>query len=377
MSISMRAQLQNTWNLPSGEWALSLLDMDGKFVVSSSSGKLYIFDVSNTQSEPVVIAAHDSSINAIVKIDNLHIASCSGDGIKVWDISSPQLPLKTLTNAKNSPFLSLTYANHRLAGGTELAGQDAEVHIWDLKKDSIEPVRSFIDSHHDDVTYLEFHPSLSQYLMSGSTDGYVNIYDLSQEDEEDALHQVINFASVHSCQFIQERRIAVLSHMETLGYFELNNQDYENAEEPQPKIIGDVRTIWSDCEYVIKASPHCGYVAYGANSQRKLTILPFDCEAELVDQTQPCWFPGAHDEEVVRDVLALNTNTILTCGEDGAIRSWVMPWELKYKPVVTETVKEVPAKKESHKTEKSKEEKKKKKKKEKKHRKKDVKFKPY
>jgi hypothetical protein len=127
---------------------------------------------------------------------------------------------------------------------------------------------------------------------------------------------------------------------------------------------------------VIKVSPECGYVAYGANSQRKLTIVPFDCKTELVDQTQPCWFPGAHDEEVVRDVLALNSNTIMTCGEDGAIRSWTMPWELKYKSVVAETVKEVPTQK--HKTEKSKEEKKKKKlKKEKKHRKKDVKFKPY
>lgn len=377
----MRAQLQHTWTLSKGEWALAILELSGKVVVSSSAGKLYYYDTSSPQSEPLVVTAHESSINAIAKVDTTRVASCSGDGVKIWNVNSPQNPEKTFSGAKNSTFLSLACCNNLLAAGTELAGQDAELHVWELSKDTSDPVRSFIDSHHDDITYLEFHPSMPQYLMSGSTDGYVNIYDLTQDDEDEALHQVINFASVHSCQFTQERRIAVLTHMETLGYFELNDQDYENAQEPQPSLIGDVRAVWPDCEYVIKLGPEKGFVAYGANSQRKLTLLPFDPATEQVDLSQPCWFPGAHDEEVVRDIVALSSNLVLTCGEDGAIRSWLLPWNLKERIVTQhdapEHIEKKPRKEKKEKKDK-KDKKDKKEKKDKKHKKKkDVKFKPY
>ena len=82
-----------------------------------------------------------------------------------------------LDKCKKSNFLSLAYKNNLLAAGTELVGVDAELHIWDIRNtDNV--VRSFVDSHHDDITALEFHPTLTNYLMSGSTDGYVNIYNL-------------------------------------------------------------------------------------------------------------------------------------------------------------------------------------------------------
>lgn len=379
----MRAQLQDTRTLPPGEWALLMLAMQHGLVVASSSGKLYIFDHQEPQAAPAVVAAHDTSVHSMVKIDDRRLVSCAGDGIKLWDLLESPMAVRTLTSPKKAPFLSLAHSNGLLAGGTELTGQDAEVHIWDLSGTLDSPVRSFVDSHHDDVTFLQFHPSLN-YLMSGSTDGCVNIYDLDQPDEEEALHQVINFASVHSCQFVQKRRVAVLSHMETLGFFELNNNDYENPEEPQPNIVGDVRSQWPDCEYVVKLCPLRGFVAFGANSQRKLTLLPFDPVLEQVDVSRPCWLAGAHDEEVVRDVIAVSEDTVLTCGEDGAVRRWVLPWKLRETAEAEET-KDKRENKEKREKKKS-SEKKEKKQKEKKDRKeeklkrkhkKDVKFKPY
>lgn len=75
----------------------------------------------------------------------------SSDGIKIWNLRSKSA-IVTLTNAKKSNFLSLAYKNNLLAAGTELVGVDAELHIWDIRNtDNV--VRSFVDSHHDDITH--------------------------------------------------------------------------------------------------------------------------------------------------------------------------------------------------------------------------------
>lgn len=232
-------------------------------------------------------------------------------------------------------------------------GVDAELHIWDLKSPQ-SVVRSFVDSHHDDITDIKFHSSYN-YLMSGSTDGCVNIYNMDEPDEDEALHQVINFASVHSCHFTRKDRISVLSHMETLGFFELNSTDYDVNDEPAPRELGDVRNFWPNCEYVVDIGSD--YVFYGANLHHSLTVIPFDAESEAFSLGESISFPGAHGEEVVRDAMLIpDTNKAVTCGEDGMIRAWQLPVEL-------------PSVKEQQDTEDKNENKEKKERKEKKHKK--------
>ncbi|CAK7890879.1 hypothetical protein CAAN1_01S00914 [[Candida] anglica] len=326
----MRAISQSSWTLGADQWALNLsLLGNSNFACSSSSGSINVYALNNN-SPTLSFKAHESSINSMKSIDSNTLVSCSTDGVKLWDLrTSCSSASHTLSNEKSSNFLSVNFSETMIAGGTELQGVDAELHLWDLRNPGAGVVRSFVDSHHDDITDIKFHPTLSQYLMSGSTDGYVNVYDLNQADEEDALHQVINYASVHSCHFTQERRIAVLSHMETVAFYELNNTNYEEIEEPAPNDLGDVRSTWPDCEYIVDIYP--GFVAYGANTQQKLSLYPFDSAKEKVDLTRPVWFPNAHGEEVVRDVLAIpGTKSVLTCGEDGNIRSWELPYQLDF-----------------------------------------------
>ncbi|KAG2730970.1 hypothetical protein G9P44_006119 [Scheffersomyces stipitis] len=405
----MRAQALYDWSLAaeSDNWVLNLeyYAHNQSFISSSSNGSLHGFSVASLSSSPYfsIPNAHESSINSIKKIDDFTLASCSTDGVKVWDLRAGSTPVHTLTNTKNSNFLSLGYGHNLLAGGTELVGVDAELHIWDLRNPT-EVVRSFVDSHHDDITCIEFHPTISNYLMSGSTDGYVNIYDLNEKDEDDALHQVINFASVHSCHFTGPKRISILSHMETLAFYELNDTNYEVIAEPEPNDLGDVRSKWPDCEYIVDLNTQ-GYVGVGANSQRKFSLFPFDIAHEKIDLSRPTWFADAHGEEIVRDLVVIpNTRNALTCGEDGHIRLWEMPYELEIaskSPQVAEegtqdievdsdsdsTKKEKKEKHKKHKKEKKekkdkekkekKEKKDKKDKKDKKKKKSDVRFKPY
>ncbi|SGZ51929.1 CIC11C00000000260 [Sungouiella intermedia] len=319
--------LIHTWTLAPDEWILSLRlfpeILGGSFVSSTSSGRLRLYSTEFSNAPLIDIKAHESSINDIEKIDENTLVSASTDGVKVWDLRQAlQRPQLTLSNPKKSNFLSLGSKGLALAGGTELVGVDAELHIWDLKNpDSV--VRSFVDSHHDDITDIKFHPSYN-YLMSGSTDGCVNIYNLDEPDEDEALHQVVNFASVHSCHFTGKNRISVLSHMETLGFFELNSTDYDVNDEPPPNDLGDVRSLWPNCEYVVDIGRD--HVFYGANLRSSLTVIPFDAENETFAVGSAISFPGAHGEEVVRDgILIPNTNKAITCGEDGTIKAWQLP----------------------------------------------------
>ncbi len=93
-----------------------------------------------------------------------------------------------------------------------------------------------------DVSQLQFHPSRPQVLLSGSTDGLVNIYNTTIADEEEALHQTINHgASIHHSNFLSDVDIFALSHDEKFSIYELVTNPEEGVEEPPPVHFGDMR----------------------------------------------------------------------------------------------------------------------------------------
>jgi hypothetical protein len=78
-----------------------------------------------------------------------------------------------------------------------------------------------VESLGDDVTQLHFHPSIHNYLASGSTDGLACVFDIAQlHDEDDALISVINSgSSVHKISFCGTKyeSLVILTHIETMG----------------------------------------------------------------------------------------------------------------------------------------------------------------
>ncbi|KAG7697381.1 hypothetical protein KL951_002743 [Ogataea haglerorum] len=303
------------------DWALGLAAVAGNVAVASSSGRIHL--LSKMLQTIGTLSAHSRSINKIKAVDLHTLASCSNDGtVKVWDARSNS-ETHAFSNARKLPFLSLDACCNMLVAGTELSGSDSELILWDLRKPT-QPFRTFVDSHNDDITEVRFHPSNRQLLLSGSTDGYVNIYDLSVPEEDDALLQVINFTSIHSANFLSPNRIYTLSHMETFAVHELNDHRTEEHVEPLPKEFGDVREKWG-CEYVVDLQAP-GYVFCGSNSKHQLKMYRFDPVVENFDfsSESPVYFPDAHGEEVVRDVLVLD-NMVYTAGEDNLVKLWKAP----------------------------------------------------
>lgn len=325
------------------DWVLSLCvsKETGSLFASTSKGSLHQLPLDPTKwTESSITSnlnAHKAPIQKILTdpLNNSILYSCSDDStVKVWDIRAPlSSPQHVLTNSRNLPFFSMDVAHGLISAGSQLKGTDSELVLWDTRKlDG--PLRSFIDSHNDDITDTKFHPTKSNILLSGATDGYVNIYDLNILNEDDAQLQCINYASVHSAGFTSESRIYVLSHMETFSMFDLSSEEDINPEAaPQTSKtdvgsqkrgdtdFGDIREAWG-CEYVIDLYAP-GYVACGYNSKQMVKIFQFDPEKEDFDASQnKHWvLEGGHGEEIVRDI-SIYDNIIYSAGEDSIVRAW-------------------------------------------------------
>lgn len=323
----MSASLNYTWTPSRGHWAVALEVLPnasgGSFLVSTDSGLVAQYSLT-ARPQPVASApAHRLPVTTLQAIDAYTVVLGAADGIKVWDLRAGLAqPVAQPALSPSSPVLSLAVLPDKtnLAIGSELLGQDAYIHVYDVRQWA--PVRQFADLHQDDVTSLEYHPT-KPYLMLGSTDGCVNVYNMAEPDEDEALHQVAKYASVHLCHFTRDNRFSVLSHMETLSFWELNNTDYEHSVEPLPRDLGDVREAWPGCSYVVDLFP--SYVVYGSNSDLLLTLVPFDAAKEKFKFKHSIDFPGAHGEEVVRGFRSVDESSVLSCGEDGTVKAWTLP----------------------------------------------------
>lgn len=104
-------------------------------------------------------------------------------------------------------------------------------------------------------------------LLSGSTDGLVNLYDTTISDEDDALYQVMNHgASINHAGFLSETEIFALSHDETLSIYRLTGPDDASPETPST-VFGDVRPQL-ECEYVVDLLSTSGQALLGAGTHR-------------------------------------------------------------------------------------------------------------
>ncbi|PQE03262.1 ubiquitin- ligase sel1 ubx2 protein [Rutstroemia sp. NJR-2017a BBW] len=258
---------------------------------------------------------------------------------------------------QNAPILSLACSKfNTLAAGTELTNHQATVSIWyvlpsgvftpaifiDGYRDarSLEaPVVQYVESHSDDVTevspgshldgidtlakprlQLQFHPTEASLLLSGSTDGLVNIYNTTITDEEEALHQTINHGhSIHRANFLSNTDIFALSHDEKFSMYELVTNPEEGVEEPAPVHYGDMRENIGG-EYVanVLSRPEGGAVlGIGTHSKNEFDLVQLKPGKPwtFAPETKVT-LAGAHGSEIVRSFCFLDAGYLGHCGRE-------------------------------------------------------------
>ncbi|KAJ2369663.1 hypothetical protein H4S01_000865 [Coemansia sp. RSA 2610] len=218
--------------------------------VSTSAQEVHLFEKFGVNAVRT-LKYHSGHITQ-TRVREESLMSSSRDGqIAVWDLrqstNAPSLVFKS-----EDPILSfdLSADSSLLVGGTQLNNDCvAKIQFWDPRAAGA-PLKTFEDSHSDDVTQIHCNPFAPKQFLSGSTDGLLCTFDLSQPDEDDALQFVANTgASVSQCGYFgpQSQFIFAQSDMETLQLW--------TSEATQLADFGDVRELSHagiSIDYIIK-----------------------------------------------------------------------------------------------------------------------------
>ncbi|KAG9236825.1 WD repeat-containing protein-like protein 89 [Amylocarpus encephaloides] len=323
---------------PPGTYIYDLLPTSTGLATISSDDTLRLLDpLTLTQIKEVKEQGRDytclKAVQAIQNVGQINVVAIAGrdGGVSLVDVRTWMKVGSVQTEGK-APILSLACTGSETGGvlavGTELVnvarvGDQASVLMWDMRNLG-QAVVSYVESHSDDVTELQFHPLHPQILLSGSTDGLLNIYNTTSPTEEDALHQTINHGhSIHHAGFLNEREVFALSHDEKFSVYE---QDDGRGEGGEPRHFGDLREGLGG-EYVADVVVRGGgstVLGVGSHSQASFDLIQ-------LKKTPPWTFApetkntlrGGHGSEIVRAFCFLDEHqTVLTAGEDGQVKAW-------------------------------------------------------
>ncbi|XP_037550691.1 WD repeat-containing protein 89 [Nematolebias whitei] len=168
--------------------------------------------------------AHTSS-------DLLYSGSTDGT-VRAWDVRCPGTEAVQMFRGDPSHSfcsLDLNCSDSLLCAGTEQVDrEDSFLVFWDCRKAGRGLLGVFSESHSDDITQVRFHPQDRDRLASGSTDGLVNVFDLSQGGEEEALLLTCNSdssAGVVCWSGPDSTQLLCLSHDEGLHLWDVDQVD--------------------------------------------------------------------------------------------------------------------------------------------------------
>lgn len=230
-----------------------------------------------------------------------------------------------------------------IAAGTEHTEEgvgEVQVYVWLLNESTSQPARSYVDSHTDTITQLLLDPRNRNRLISASTDGLINVFDLSIVDEDDAVEQAINNKSAISHLSLDEaddsvRILTCVSHDEKATFYELKDEAEESEEAPEAWNLKDALS----CDYAVKLANVSSWQAkvalvVGCNKEEtgklRVDLCSLTLGRELIkgkntaEATQVVvTLDGAHGDEVIRDLwFDADGSLFLTAAEDGWIKMW-------------------------------------------------------
>ncbi|KAI9369740.1 WD40-repeat-containing domain protein [Aspergillus egyptiacus] len=306
---TLKQASSSSLSLAEGNYIYSIVpSSQTEFAAISSDDSLRIFDANGLSHASLVANKAHGGVTSLRTYDaGKQLVMTGGrDGkVKLWDLrNGKNAAVVSVETSNQAPVLSMASCaetNHIVAG-TELFSHQAIVAFWDVRSPN-QPHLQYVESHNDDVTELQYHPTRHNILLSGSTDGLVNIYDTTVTDEDEALVQVINHGSVHHAGFLNEQTIYALSHDEVFSVHPVTSPD-EQTEEPNPVQFGDLRQPLQ-CEYVAQLciGSQGPYIAAGNKIDKRLDLIPLIPTPSWHFDEQNLWrLSGGHGEEVVRSV---------------------------------------------------------------------------
>ncbi|XP_030627757.1 WD repeat-containing protein 89 [Chanos chanos] len=265
--------------------------------------------------------------------------SGSADGtLRCWDVRQPcseAVQVFQSDPAHSYCSFDASCSDTVLCAGTEKVNEDSFLVFWDarmvrngeesLKKDGLLGVYS--ESHSDDITSVCFHPRQADRLATGATDGLVNVFDLSQGSEDDALFTTCNSdSSVSSICWAGKdlQQLLCLSHDEGLHLWDVGQLD---STDPLTLLsANDARTLAAlpegkSLDYFIGGTwlEDGGHLLVaGGTNDGELHLL--DCSGSGLRLIRS--LVGGHSATVRCSHWSPVRSTLFTGGEDGLLLQW-------------------------------------------------------
>jgi hypothetical protein len=347
---------QNTISTPPGTYIYALARTPSSSNISCINSDNTLRHFSATTLTLLAAINLDSPVTSLSTGPTEHtlVTGVRGGKISLWDIRAGSHSVQEYSTPHNAPILCVA-ANLRsqwIAAGTELVGTTATVLLWDVRANGL--IKEYKESHNDDVSTVGFVDDFVDdgigeghvVLVSGSTDGLVNIYDpsvmlgpggtdglmevsdpfmesergsvIGDDEVEGALRRVVNHgSSIHKAGIIPcsdssgGEEIWALSHDEIFGIYS----------ETQSQNFGDIRPTLN-CEYVINMLSPLNYnnpkqqeqwIISGSTSEKAIYLTPFRRSSGkwVFGNTKNCndvhdggyTLIGGHGDEVCRDIL--------------------------------------------------------------------------
>ncbi|KAF7271830.1 WD repeat-containing protein 89 [Rhynchophorus ferrugineus] len=253
----------------------------------------------------------------------------SNDGtIKLWDLrDSESVSTFQDTTVDESDLIKSISSfdvcpnNQLLAAGTDLTDGDPYILFWDIR--NVKLLGAYWESHTDDITQVKFHPNNSNKLISGSTDGLINIYDLSKSCEDDALEDTLNTdAFIENLQWFSENRENKISCVTSTNELQLwSTVDAEPYKLFSRDDISKIIKKKEDNTYIANVHQVGGYllVLSGSNGSEGKSLRSFQV---LGVESCPAFRFDANTQRVRASFLNENTGILLTGGEKGKLDVW-------------------------------------------------------
>ncbi|XP_062974223.1 WD repeat-containing protein 89 [Elgaria multicarinata webbii] len=262
-------------------------------------------------------------------------SACSDGAVKCWDTRlATAEPVQVFCGYPSNIFISFDISCNDLiiCAGTEKVKEDAFIAFWDARgctssaSSSEGPLGVYSESHNDDVTKICFHPTKPNLVVSGSTDGLVNVFDINKDNEDDALISTCNSDS--SVSFIgwagkDCRQVYCMTHDEGFCWWDLTQLE---SDEPITLLhIPDARDVVgadnAKLDYLIGGFYHekLGKLfVVGGTSTGSLCFM--DCCADGLNFVGA--LQGGHSATVRSFYWNVEDNSLLTGGEDAQLLLW-------------------------------------------------------
>lgn len=245
------------------------------------------------------------------------LLTCGEDGnVALWDMAQSKA-LHIFKSPKGMPISCCASDGQLLAAGAE-----NHVLLWNLRTGKA--LGALQDLHTGDVTRLQFHPRLPHTLFSSGEDGLINMFKLSPQmsDLEDALDSTFSVEQTASRFGFFGPRLEFMyciTMAETLSLWSLDEDgtriaDFPSMREQLSRLARTQIHYLVDCAY---HAPSAKLVLF-AGTQHGL-CLAFAVEPSGIS---PFGAVGRGHASVVRDVLTVTNDLLLTGGEDGYIVAW-------------------------------------------------------